>query len=163
MSRVGLVGGLGPEATLDYYRRLVYAWRREDPLSSPSIVIDSVDDKVAIRLVEHDRPALTEYVLESLHRLHGAGVISLRLPRIRPTSCSGGSALARSAHQHCRRVRGGGAAIELEAPRPLRDAVRHGSSALSRRGAAARYSDRRSGQSGIAPGCTSDMWASWSR
>ena len=74
MSRVGLVGGLGPEATLDYYRRLVYAWRREDPLSSPSIVIDSVDDKVAIRLVEHDRPALTEYVLESLHRLHGAGV-----------------------------------------------------------------------------------------
>jgi aspartate racemase len=74
MSRVGLVGGLGPEATLDYYRRLVYAWRREDPLSSPSIVIDSVDDKVAIRLVEHDRPALTEYILESLHRLHGAGV-----------------------------------------------------------------------------------------
>lgn len=71
---MGLVGGLGPEATLDYYRRLIYEWRREEPLSSPSIVIDSVDDKVAIRLVEHDRPALTEYVLESLHRLHGAGV-----------------------------------------------------------------------------------------
>ena len=71
---MGLVGGLGPEATLDYYRRLVYGWRREDPLSSPSIVIDSVDDKVALRLAEHDRPALTEYVLESLHRLHGAGV-----------------------------------------------------------------------------------------
>ena len=73
MARVGLVGGLGPEATLDYYRRLITGWRREDPLSSPSIVIDSVDDKVAMRLAEHDRPALTEYILESLHRLHGAG------------------------------------------------------------------------------------------
>lgn len=71
---MGLVGGLGPESTLDYYRRLIYEWRRDEPLSSPSIVIDSVDDKVAMRLVEHDRPALTEYILESLHRLHGAGV-----------------------------------------------------------------------------------------
>ena len=71
---MGLVGGLGPQATLDYYRRLIYEWRRDEPLSSPSIVIDSVDDKVAMRLVEHDRPALTEYILESLHRLHGAGV-----------------------------------------------------------------------------------------
>ena len=72
--RVGLVGGLGPEATLDYYRRLINAWRREDSLSSPLIVIDSVDHNVAVRLAEHDRPALTEYILESLHRLHGSGV-----------------------------------------------------------------------------------------
>lgn len=74
MARVGLVGGLGPEATIDYYRRLIKAWRCKDPLSSPSIVIDSVDDKVAMRLAEHDRPALTEYILESLHRLNDAGV-----------------------------------------------------------------------------------------
>ncbi len=74
MARVGLVGGLGPEATLDYYRRLIKAWRSEDPLSSPSIVIDSVDDKVAMRLAEHDRPGLTEYLLESLHRLTDARV-----------------------------------------------------------------------------------------
>lgn len=73
MARVGLVGGLGPESTLDYYRRLISAWRREDPLSSPSIVIDSVDHQLAMRLVEDDRPALTEYILESLYRLHGAG------------------------------------------------------------------------------------------
>jgi aspartate racemase len=70
---VGLVGGLGPESTIDYYRRLLEAWEREDPLSSPSIVIDSLDVKRARRFVEHDRAALTEYLLESLHRLHGAG------------------------------------------------------------------------------------------
>jgi aspartate racemase len=73
MARVGLVGGLGPESTADYYHRLIKAWQREDPLSSPSIVIDSLDDKVAMRLVEGDRPALTEYILESLHRLKAAG------------------------------------------------------------------------------------------
>lgn len=74
MHTVGLVGGLGPESTVDYYRRLIKAWRREEPLSSPSIVIDSLDDNVAMRLVECDRPALIEYILESLHRLKDAGV-----------------------------------------------------------------------------------------
>ena len=72
-ARGGLVGGLGPESTIDYYRRLITEWEREDPLSSPPIVIDSLDSKRVMRLVEGDRPALTEYILESLHRLHGAG------------------------------------------------------------------------------------------
>ena len=74
MATVGLVGGLGPESTVDYYRRLIKAWEREDPLSSPSIVIDSLDVKLTRRLVEGDLVALTEYILESLGRLHGAGV-----------------------------------------------------------------------------------------
>ena len=73
MARVGLVGGLGPESTIDYYRRLIKAWEREDPLSSPPIVIDSVDSKVAMRLVGRDLEALTEYMLESLQRLTSAG------------------------------------------------------------------------------------------
>ena len=68
-----MVGGLGPESTIDYYRRLIREWEREDPLSSPPIVIDSLDSKRVMRLVEGDRPALTEYLLESLHRLQGAG------------------------------------------------------------------------------------------
>lgn len=72
-ARAGLVGGLGPESTIDYYRRLIEEWEREDPLSSPPIVIDSLDSKLVMRLVESARPALTEYVLESLHRLQAAG------------------------------------------------------------------------------------------
>ena len=72
-ARGGLVGGLGPESTIDYYRRLIKEWEREDPLSSPPIVIDSLDSKLVMRLVEGGRPALTEYLLESLHRLQGAG------------------------------------------------------------------------------------------
>ena len=61
MTTVGLVGGLGPESTIDYYRRILDAWSQVDPSSAPSIVIDSLDVRRALRLVEHDRAALTEY------------------------------------------------------------------------------------------------------
>lgn len=74
MPTVGLVGGLGPESTIDYYRRILEAWERDNPNSSPSIVIDSLDVQRALRLVEHDRPALIDYLMESLRRLAGAGV-----------------------------------------------------------------------------------------
>jgi aspartate racemase len=74
VATVGLVGGLGPESTIDYYRRLLQAWERVDPSSAPSIVIDSLDVRRGLNLVEHDRPALTDYLLASLRRLAGAGV-----------------------------------------------------------------------------------------
>ena len=31
MSIVGIVGGLGPESTVDYYQRIIKAWKRVDP------------------------------------------------------------------------------------------------------------------------------------
>ena len=74
MRSVGIVGGLGPESTIDYYRRLLAAWERHDPTTAPSVVIDSLDVRRALRLVEHDRPALVAYLLASLRRLAGAGV-----------------------------------------------------------------------------------------
>jgi aspartate racemase len=74
MTTVGLVGGLGPESTIDYYRRILEACERDDPSAAPSIVIDSLDVRRALRLVASDLPALTDYLLASLHRLAGAGV-----------------------------------------------------------------------------------------
>ena len=73
MTTVGIVGGLGPESTIDYYRRILEGWKREDPSTSPSIVIDSLDVQLGLCLVEHDRPALVEYLSASLRRLAGAG------------------------------------------------------------------------------------------
>jgi aspartate racemase len=67
------VGGLGPESTIDYYRRLIERWQRLEPGSSPAIVIDSLDVQRALRLVEHDREGLAAYLLGSLRRLAGAG------------------------------------------------------------------------------------------
>jgi aspartate racemase len=73
-SSVGLIGGVGPESTIDYYKRILEAWDREQPGSAPSIVIDSLDVQTAIRLVQSDRAALVEYLLQSVERLAGAGV-----------------------------------------------------------------------------------------
>src|SRR6266850_529732 len=74
MKRVGLVGGLGPESTIDYYRRILETWARHDPSTAPAVVIDSLDVQLALRLVAGDRSALTDYPLASLRRLAGAGV-----------------------------------------------------------------------------------------
>jgi aspartate racemase len=86
MASVGIVGGLGPESTVDYYRRILGAWAREDPSSAPSMIIDSLDVQLGLHLVTHDRPGLIEYLLASVRRLAGAGVdfvvISANTPHI---------------------------------------------------------------------------------
>lgn len=74
MRTVGLVGGIGPESTIDYYRRILAAWEREAPGTSPSIVIDSLDVRRGLWLVEKDRAAFIEYLVASVQRLEGAGV-----------------------------------------------------------------------------------------
>src|SRR4051794_38799738 len=73
MTLVGLVGGLGPESTIDYYRRIFDGWRRDAPDSSPNIIIDSLDTTIALRLVASDRAALVEYLFASINRLQRAG------------------------------------------------------------------------------------------
>ena len=74
MTTVGLIGGLGPESTIDYYRRILEGWHAADPATAPSIVIDSLDVQQALRLVAADHGRLAEYLLASLRRLAGAGV-----------------------------------------------------------------------------------------
>jgi len=73
VATLGIVGGLGPESTIDYYRRILEGWKRDDPSSSPSIIIDSLDVTRGLYLVEHDRPALIEYLSASINRLAAAG------------------------------------------------------------------------------------------
>jgi aspartate racemase len=69
----GLVGGLGPESTVDYYRRILAVWQEHDASSSPEIMIDSLDVNRGIDLVRSDRPGLIEYLLGSVARLAQAG------------------------------------------------------------------------------------------
>ena len=67
MATVGIVGGLGPESTIDYYRRILDAWARVEPSTAPSIVIDSLDVRRGLYLAEEDHAA-------RVHRLgHAAG------------------------------------------------------------------------------------------
>lgn len=49
---LGIVGGVGPESTIDYYRSLVASWRRRRPDGSyPRVIIDSVEAGRVIRLL----------------------------------------------------------------------------------------------------------------
>ena len=75
MTSVGIVGGLGPESTIDYYRRIIEVAAREEPSAPmPSIVIDSLDVGTGLRLAGTDHAGLLDYVLASVRRLAGAGV-----------------------------------------------------------------------------------------
>jgi len=73
VTTAGIVGGLGPESTIDYYRRILALWARDEPGSAPSLVIDSLDVQRALRLVADDRPGLVAYLAASIDRLAGAG------------------------------------------------------------------------------------------
>ncbi len=44
MKKIGIIGGLGPESTVDYYRSVIEAFREGDNmLSSPEIVLYSAN------------------------------------------------------------------------------------------------------------------------
>jgi aspartate racemase len=73
MLAAGLIGGLGPETTVDYYRRILAAWQADDPTSAPSLIIDSIDVQKVFRLVAADRAQLADYLSDSVQRLVNAG------------------------------------------------------------------------------------------
>jgi len=49
---LGIVGGIGPESTIDYYRTLVAIWRQRRPDASyPRVIINSVEAGRVLRLL----------------------------------------------------------------------------------------------------------------
>ena len=52
MKTLGIVGGIGPESTIDYYRLLIAAYRKRVPDGSyPQILINSIDLKRMLDLI----------------------------------------------------------------------------------------------------------------
>ena len=74
MKTLGIIGGIAPESTVEYYRGLVSAYReRVRDGSYPSIVIDSIDLKKMLDLAGTSLEELTQYLLAELRRLADAG------------------------------------------------------------------------------------------
>jgi aspartate racemase len=75
MKRLGIVGGIAPESTVEYYRRIVALYReRVADGSYPPLLINSIDMKRMLDLIgagELERVA--EYLLGELQRLERAG------------------------------------------------------------------------------------------
>lgn len=72
---LGIVGGVGPESTADYYRRFVDRWRERGPAGTyPSILIDSLNSKHALdALLAGDLEPAVRMFDASVARLAGAG------------------------------------------------------------------------------------------
>ena len=52
MTRIGIIGGIGPETTVEYYRRILDLYRRRNPDgSAPYIIINSLDMKKPLEML----------------------------------------------------------------------------------------------------------------
>ncbi len=88
MQKIGLIGGLGPESTLDYYKRITgFFQRRSGSLATPDILVYSANLAEAFELMGSQRwDGLADWLVEKLDRLHRAGAdfaaISANSPHI---------------------------------------------------------------------------------
>jgi aspartate racemase len=75
MKSVGIIGGIGPGSTVEYYRLIIAAYREQKPDGSyPSIVINSIDLKKMLGLIEVNQLAeVTEYLVGEVQKLGRAG------------------------------------------------------------------------------------------
>ena len=71
---IGVIGGIGPESTIDYYRLFVSIYREHRPEGYPPVLINSIDLARVLKLVSSkDLAGLAAYMLEEIHRLARAG------------------------------------------------------------------------------------------
>jgi aspartate racemase len=75
MKTLGIVGGVGPESTVDYYRSIIALYRQlKGDGSYPEIILNSIDLKKEMDLVERNQlVALTSYLLDEVAKLARAG------------------------------------------------------------------------------------------
>jgi len=71
MKTLGIVGGIGPESTIDYYRFILDGYRaRVTNGSAPHLIIDSLDVNRAIAMLDaNDLAGLTSYISAAIDRL----------------------------------------------------------------------------------------------
>jgi aspartate racemase len=75
MRTLGIIGGTGPETTIEYYRRLIAAYRERSPeRRAPSLIINSIDSKKLVDLVTANELAqMADYLAAEVERLARAG------------------------------------------------------------------------------------------
>ncbi len=75
MKTLGIIGGLGPESTVDYYQTIIALYReRAGGDSYPQFFINSMDlNKVREPVIADDRQRLTENIVIEIEKLARAG------------------------------------------------------------------------------------------
>ena len=88
MKTLGIIGGLGPESTIDYYQRIIALYRERTPDGSyPEFIINSVNLTKGLNFMDAgDLAGMADYLLEAIGKLARAGadfgIISANTPHI---------------------------------------------------------------------------------
>jgi len=83
-----MIGGLGPESTVDYYKRIIALYReRTADGSYPQFIINSIDLKTGLDFMDaNDLAGMADYLLQAIGTLARAGadfgLISANTPHI---------------------------------------------------------------------------------
>ncbi|MGH8613729.1 MAG: aspartate/glutamate racemase family protein [Gammaproteobacteria bacterium] len=75
MKTVGLIGGIGPESTIEYYRSIISSYREQKPDGGyPAILVNSVNLTQLIEWMNvNDLEKVTEYLILEVEKLAKAG------------------------------------------------------------------------------------------
>jgi len=88
MKTLGIIGGLGPESTIDYYGKIVALYReRTGDGSYPQFIINSINMKKGLDFMEaNNLTGMADYLVEEISKLGRAGatfgLISANTPHI---------------------------------------------------------------------------------
>ena len=75
MKTLGVIGGIGPESTVEYYRLIIATYQERKPDGSyPRVIINSIDLKKMVGwFTANELSSVAGYLLEELQRLARAG------------------------------------------------------------------------------------------
>lgn len=88
MKKIGIIGGIGPESTIDYYKLIISAFHeKQADIGYPEIIIYSANLSDLMKILESkDWKCLTDWLIEKVISLHKAGaefaVIGSNTPHI---------------------------------------------------------------------------------
>src|SRR5437660_12081908 len=102
MKILGIIGGVGPESTIEYYQNNIALYReRQRDGSYPEFIINSVDLKKGLDfMAANNLTGMADYLLEEIRKLARAGatfgLISANTPHIGHDELASGSAIPHS-------------------------------------------------------------------
>jgi aspartate racemase len=75
MKTAGIIGGIGPESTIEYYKLIIRLYRQKEQNGSyPHLIINSIDMTKMLDLIgSHQLVDVTDYLLDEIHKLAQAG------------------------------------------------------------------------------------------
>src|SRR2546421_9158446 len=89
MKTLGMIGGVGPESTIDYYKNIIAMFRERKPDGHyPQFVINSIDLQKGIDFLEaNDLAGMAKFLWNEIENFRAPAPTSESSPRTHRTSC----------------------------------------------------------------------------